>query len=101
MKAASYGKSYITDFNSTDFNSTEFVEIAKKLRVLNEIRKKEIGMPLTMLQLTRMTSDVLISRLTLRNFHFLALKICDLLKLKNENVLTHWGCEKVSTYVQK
>ena len=92
LKAASYGKSF-----SPDADSTEFVETAKKLRVLNEIRKPNIGIPLTMQQLTRLTPDVLISRLTLRNHHFLALKICDLLKLKNENVLTHWGCEKVRT----
>jgi vacuolar protein sorting-associated protein 16 len=91
MKAASYGKSF-----SADADPTEFVETAKKLRVLNEIRKPLIGMPLTMHQLTRLTLDVLISRLTLRNHHLLALRICDLLKLKNENVLTHWGCEKVT-----
>lgn len=31
----------------------------------------------------------------MRNHHFLALRICDLLRLKNERVLIHWACEKV------
>lgn len=90
MKAASYGKSF-----SPDADPAEFVETARKLRVLNDIRRSEIGMPLTMHQLSRLTLDVLVSRLTLRNHHLLALRICELLKLKKENVLTHWGCEKV------
>ena len=93
MKAASYGKSFC--INS---NPKEFVDVARKLRILNEIRKPSIGIPLTMHQFMKMTPEVLISRLIIRNHHFLALKICDLLKLKNENVLTHWGCEKVSTF---
>lgn len=92
MKAASYGKSY-----SPDADPAEFVDTARKLRVLNDIRRHEIGMPLTMHQLSKLTLDVLVSRLTLRNHHLLALRVCELLKLKKENVLTHWGCEKVKT----
>ena len=92
MKAASYGKSY-----SPDADPAEFVETARKLRVLNDIRRHEIGMPLTMHQLSKLTLDVLVCRLTLRNHHLLALRVCELLKLKKENVLTHWGCEKVMT----
>ena len=92
MKAASYGKSY-----SPDADPAEFVETARKLRVLNDIRRHEIGMPLTMHQLSKLTLDVLVCRLTLRNHHLLALRVCELLKLKKENVLTHWGCEKVKT----
>jgi hypothetical protein len=43
MKAASYGKSF--SFNE---DSEEFVEISKKLRVLNEIRLPYIGIPICM-----------------------------------------------------
>lgn len=92
MKAASYGKSF-----SPDADPADFVDTGRKLRVLNDIRRHEIGMPLTMHQLSKLTLDVLVSRLTLRNHHLLALRVCELLKLKKENVLTHWGCEKVKT----
>eukprot|EP01038_Epipyxis_sp_PR26KG_P015328 gene15328-20658_t len=90
LKAASYGKAF-----SPDADPTEFVETAKKIRILNEVRKKEIGLPLTIQQYNRLTPEVLVGRLTMRNHHFLALKICELLKLKNERVLIHWACEKV------
>jgi hypothetical protein len=90
LKAASYGKAFCPDLDPSDF-----VETAKKLRVLNEVRNKEIGLPLTIQQYNRLTPEVLVGRLTTRNFHFLALKICELLKLKNERILIHWACEKV------
>jgi hypothetical protein len=48
-----------------------------------------------MQQYNRLSPEVLVARLTMRNHHFLALKICELLKLKNERVLIHWACEKV------
>jgi vacuolar protein sorting-associated protein 16 len=50
---------------------------------------------MTMGQFQAITPEVLIVRLIARNHHFLALRICDLLKLKNERVLVHWACEKV------
>lgn len=90
MKAASYGKAFCIDADPT-----EFVETAKKLRVLNAVRRSEIGIPLTLSQYNRLTPEVLVNRLTHRSHHFLALKICELLKLKNERVLIHWACEKV------
>ena len=90
MKAASYGKSFCNEADPT-----EFVEVARRLRVLNEIRRPAVGLPLTMQQFLRLSPDVLVSRLTIRCHHFLALRICDLLKLKNDNVLIHWGCEKI------
>ncbi len=90
LKAASYGKAFCPDLDPT-----EFVETAKKLRVLNEIRHASIGIPLTVQQYNRLTPEVLVGRLTTRNQHLLALKICELLRLKNERVLIHWACEKV------
>jgi hypothetical protein len=95
LKAASYGKAFCPD---TD--PKEFVETALKLRVLNEVRKATIGLPLTIQQYNRLTPDVLVGRLTLRNQHFLALKICELLNLRNERVLIHWACEKVKKMSQ-
>lgn len=90
FRAASYGKAFCQNLDPT-----EFVETAKKLRVLNDVRREAIGLPLTIQQYTRLTPEVLVNRLTMRNHHFLALKICELLKLKNESVLIHWASEKV------
>lgn len=90
LKAASYGKAFCADADPT-----EFVETAKKLRVLNEVRKPNVGLPLTVQQYNRLTPEVLVSRLTMRNHHLLALRICELLKLKNDRVLVHWASEKV------
>lgn len=90
MKAASYGKSFCSDMDPS-----EFVETAHKLRILNAIRKPNVGLPMTILQYNRLTPEVLINRLITRNHHFLALKISDYLGLKTDKVLVHWGCEKV------
>lgn len=90
LRAASYGKAFCQNFDST-----EFVETGLKLRVLNDIRRPEIGLPLTIQEYTRLTPEVLVNRLTIRNHHYLALKICELLKLPNESVLIHWASEKV------
>ena len=90
LKAASYGKTFCHDADPT-----EFVETAKKLRILNQVREEEVGMPLTIQQYNRLTPEVLIGRLTMRNYHFLALKACELLQVRNERVLVHWAAEKV------
>jgi hypothetical protein len=90
MKAASYGKAFCPDADPA-----EFVDTARKLRVLNDVRQSNIALPLTIQQYNRLTPEVLVNRLNIRNHHFLALKICELLKLKNERVLVHWACEKV------
>lgn len=91
LKAASYGKA----FSTTNSDPTEFVETAKKLRVLNHIRDPKIGLPLTINQYNMLTPDVLVNRLTMRNHHFLAIRMCEVLKLSNSGVLSHWAAEKV------
>lgn len=90
LRAASYGKSF-----ASNMDPTYFVDTARKLRVLNNIRNADIGIPLTMQELTKMGCEALIGRLTIQNHHLLALSICDLLKLRKDRVLVHWACEKV------
>lgn len=90
LKAASYGKVFCPDFDPT-----EFVDTAKKLRILNDVRRADIGLPLTIQQYNRLTPEVLLGRLTIRNYHYLALKIAELLHYKNERILIHWACEKI------
>jgi len=48
-----------------------------------------------MQQLQRLTPEVLVGRLAVRGHHFLALKVCELLKLSSHGVLIHWSCEKI------
>lgn len=90
LKAASYGKAFC---NESD--PSLFVKSALKIRVLNEIRKPSVGLPLTSVQYDRLTAEVLIRRLIVRNYHLLAIKICELLRIRKENVLAHWAAEKV------
>lgn len=42
-----------------------------------------------------MHSISILGRLTARNQHFLALRVCELLGLKTDQVLVRWACEKV------
>lgn len=53
MRAAGYGKSFLSDYDSD-----EFVECCRKLRVLNNCRHKSCGMPLTSQQYDRLTPEV-------------------------------------------
>lgn len=53
MRAAGYGKSFLTDYDSD-----EFVECCRKLRVLNNCRHKAAGMPITSHQYDRLTPEV-------------------------------------------
>lgn len=90
FKAASYGKSFCKNFDPS-----VFVDTAKVLRVLNDLRRPEIGCPLTINQYRKMNAELLLRRLIIHNHHLLALKICDLMGFSNERVLTHWAAEKV------
>ena len=95
LKAASYGKAFCIGINPTDF-----VNVAKKLRILNDLRSEAVGLPLTNQQYNRLSPDVLINRLILRNHHYLVLRICELLCINNSRVLIHWGSEKVKKLSQ-
>lgn len=53
MRAAGYGKSFLSDYDSD-----EFVECCRKLRVLNNCRHRSCGMPLTSQQYDRLTPEV-------------------------------------------
>ena len=97
LRAASYGKTFCANMDPA-----EFVESARKLRVLNDVRRLEIGIPLTVQQFNRLTPESLVGRLTQRGFHFLALKVCSTLNLRCEDrVLVHWACGKVRKMAAK
>jgi hypothetical protein len=71
-----------------------FTTRCKEIRVLNEIRNTA-DIPLTYQQYEELTATALIGRLSEMNHHYLAHKICELLKLKPYGVLEHWACVKV------
>eukprot|EP00752_Nemacystus_decipiens_P002885 g2684.t1 len=91
MGAAGYGKSFLSDYDSD-----EFVECCRKLRVLNNCRHKSCGMPLTSQQYDRLTPEVLVDRLAMRHMHFLAIRVCEHLRLRRDRMVVHWACKKIA-----
>lgn len=94
MRAASFGKCFLTDFSPDAFVST-----CRELRVLNAVRDAAVGLPLTHTQFKQMTVPVLIDRLVYRQFYPLAIEICRYLKIPDyqgvSRVLKHWASCKV------
>ncbi|KAJ3195966.1 hypothetical protein HDU82_001939 [Entophlyctis luteolus] len=90
--AASFGKSFIPDYDST-----KFTNVCETIRVLNAVRRFEVGRPLTFEQYCQLTPEVLIGRLTQARQHSLALSICEFLKMNPVRVLVHWACTKIKT----
>lgn len=90
LKAASYGKLFLTDFDPK-----VFVDSCRIIRVLNSIRYYKIGIPMTFEQFKKCGPESLVQRLTTRYNHLLALKICEYLKVDPNRVLTKWACDKM------
>ncbi|XP_067356480.1 vacuolar protein sorting-associated protein 16 homolog isoform X1 [Channa argus] len=94
LKAASFGKCFLTDFSPD-----QFVQTCRELRVLNAVRESGVGLPLTHTQFKQMTLQVLIDRLVYRQFYPLAIEICRYLKIPDyqgvSRVLKHWASCKV------
>ncbi|KAI0298703.1 vacuolar assembling/sorting protein VPS16 [Multifurca ochricompacta] len=85
------GKSFLDLYNSTDF-----VNMGKTLKVLNAVRQFEVGIPITHFQYNYLSPTHLISRLTSRNLHLLALHISYFLSLSPDDVLKHWASAKIT-----
>ncbi|SCV74365.1 BQ2448_6797 [Microbotryum intermedium] len=92
LKAASYGKGYLDLYNPS-----EFVAMTKTLRVLNAVRGFEVGIPMTYDQYQTHPPSHLISRLTSRSLHLLALRISSYLSLSPAPVLKHWAQAQISS----
>ncbi|KIM47049.1 hypothetical protein M413DRAFT_440594 [Hebeloma cylindrosporum] len=90
LNAAKFGRGFLEFHNPTDF-----VHMGQTLKVLNAVRYYEIGIPLTYLQYNYASPSRLITRLTARNMHLLALRISGFLGLKPDTVLKHWACAKI------
>jgi hypothetical protein len=90
LRAATFGKCFLDRYNSE-----KFVSMCRILRVLNAIRRPEIGIPLTYGQYVQSSEEVIVSRLLSRNLHVLALRISKYLSLDFHGVLIHWACHKI------
>ncbi|CAB3999378.1 vacuolar sorting-associated 16 homolog [Paramuricea clavata] len=95
LRAASFGKSFVTELEP----HKKFVEMCQILRVLNAVRDYTVGVPLTLVQLEKMSMTVLIDRLILRRQYCLAIRISNYLKIPKTDgesrILAHWACYKV------
>ncbi|KAI5986106.1 vacuolar assembling sorting protein VPS16 [Pisolithus albus] len=91
LSAAKFGWSFLDLYNPNDF-----VAMGQTLRVLNAVHYYEVGMPITYLQYQLASPLHLISRLTARNLHLLALRISAFLSLKADVVLKHWASMKIA-----
>lgn len=92
LKAAALGKSFLDG----SFDSTRFVEVSRQLRVVNNVRAYEIGLPLSYEEYESMGPAKLISRLVHRNHHLLSLRISEHLRLRPDPVLHHWARAKIA-----
>ncbi|KAF7325790.1 putative vacuolar protein sorting-associated protein 16-like protein [Mycena kentingensis (nom. inval.)] len=90
LNAAKFGRGFLDLHNPTDF-----INMGQTLKVLNAVRFHEIGIPLTYLQYIYASPSHLITRLTSRNMHLLALRISTYLSLKPHAVLRHWASAKI------
>ncbi|KAG7548910.1 hypothetical protein FFLO_03202 [Filobasidium floriforme] len=91
LKTATFGRAFLDLYNPTDL-----VNMGQALRVLNAVRFHEVGIPLTYRQYMAAPAERLISRLTARNMHLLALRISSYLQIRSDPVLKHWACAKIA-----
>ncbi|KAF9239872.1 vacuolar assembling sorting protein VPS16 [Melanogaster broomeanus] len=91
LSAAKFGWGFLDLYNPSDF-----IAMGQSLKVLNSVRFYEIGMPLTYSQYQYASPMHLITRLTSRNLHLLALRISSYLSLKPDIVLKHWASAKIA-----
>lgn len=94
LRAASFGKCF-----TSNVDNNKFVRVCQELRILNAIRKPDVGIPLTHCQFEKLKIDSLIDRLTERHYFFLALKLAEYLKIVPEDgsikILTRWAFYKI------
>ena len=86
--------------------------MGKTLRVLNAVHYYEVGIPITLAQYVNLcgstlntnaphrynfiSADQLLTRLTSRSLHLLALRVASHLSIKPDPILKHWACAKIA-----
>lgn len=95
LYAAIYGKSFCKGGDLGTF----LVAAARKLRVLNHVRRIDPAVFLTALQYEWLSPTTLVDRLLARNGHVLALSTCQYLGMAQDRVLIHWACARLRASV--
>lgn len=94
LRAASYGKCFLPDYDPADF-----IQTCLELRVLNIIREQNVAIPLSIKQFKHIGINRLIQRLINLELFNLAIKISNYLSLDIESgknkILKQWALYKV------
>ena len=96
LRAAACGKAFIKVSSAYTEN---FVAAARKLRVLNHLRRRIPALCLTTTQYDRLATSSLMDRLLARNYHSLALRVSEYLGVQRDRVIIHWACVKLRSSV--
>ncbi|KEG15158.1 putative vacuolar protein sorting complex subunit [Trypanosoma grayi] len=91
LRVAAFGKSF-----SSVYESDVFVNMARRLRVLNTLRKSRTGMVMSQVQMLALEGDRLAERLVQMNHHQLAYCICDTLGYSTKFVMMDWALAKLA-----
>lgn len=93
LKAVSFGKIYDDDY----YNADEFLRVVNTVKVLNQLRSPEIGLFLTYPEVLDAGWPAVIQMLLKRSKHLIAIKVIQLLKLKDVESIVYvdWCCRKI------
>lgn len=90
IRAAHFGKGFIKGHDPD-----EYIRISRIIRVLNALRKSDIGIPLTISQFLHLTPAVVLDRLVFRKHYGLAVEIAKHLNHSESRILLHWAYHKI------
>ncbi|ORC92702.1 putative vacuolar protein sorting complex subunit [Trypanosoma theileri] len=93
MRVAAFGKSFCSMYESD-----VFVNMARRLRVLNTLRRSKAGMLMSQAQLLSLEGDRLAERLVQMNHHQLAYYVCEILGYSTQTVMTEWALAKLGKH---
>lgn len=90
IRAAHFGKGFVKA-HCPD----EYIRVCQIIRVLNAVRRENIGIPLTIGQFIHLTPTVIIDRLVFRQHYGLAIEIAKHLNMSESRILEHWAYHKI------
>jgi len=96
MRAAAHGASLLSKTDET-FSIWSYSNMCCLLRVLNSMRTREVGMPMTYMQFLSSGNESLVERLLAAHHHLLAIRITDMLGLGKQHALHAWALAKMAT----
>ncbi|RNE96767.1 putative vacuolar protein sorting complex subunit, partial [Trypanosoma conorhini] len=93
MRVAAFGKAFCSMYDSD-----LFVNMVRRLRVLNALRKSKAGMLMSQAQFLSLEGDRLADRLVQMDQHQLAYCICNCLGFNTRRVMTEWALAKLTKH---